>query len=383
MDSEVATGKKLQMKLKFVFILILLACALERLLRAETPWSPAPPQNQGLPYTRTAEKFAVEKIKNTVAVFAGSRYAWVHGFKVRLDDVNWRDEAVLRDGKIYVPAAFAGVFDLAAVQPAPAPAYLADRWVYSLKLLKSKAPTVPIDGKDYVALVDEAQKRGLKIFQNERGLLLISKTEITFSESEFNLLDSVIALFDTPEKFADPDIATRWIPALKRQGAWTNYVKVTPEQLKIYSGPEAEWPTAPKSEYDFSGFNKKLLGSRVPPPGVYPRVLFSPEDLPMLAARVKNSKLGQKSLIEMKFLFEQSFWDTNTSDGQFFQKLANNDLADLQWPDDVRPELIATINNAQHTAGDTAGLNRLLQRREGAVENLVNVGHALASTRTR
>jgi hypothetical protein len=315
-----------------------------------------PPQDQGLPYTRTAQKFAVEKIKDTVAVFAGSRYAWVHGFKVRLDDVNWRDEAVLRGGKIFVPAAFAGVLDLAEVKPAPAPSYLADRWVYSLEIPKTKAATLQIDGKNYVALADEAQRRGLKVFQNDRGLLLIGKKEISFAESESNLLDSVITLFDTPEKFADPDIATRWIPSLKRQGTWTNYVKVTPEQVKIYNGPETKWPTAPKSSYDYSGFNKKLLGSQVPPPGVYPRVLFSPEDVLMLAARVKHSKIGQKSLIEMRYLFENSFWNTNTSDGRVFLKLANNDLSELQWPDDVRPEQVTTFNTAQQFKGQKAGI---------------------------
>ena len=323
---------------------------------ADMPFPPVPRQDQGLPYTRSAQKFALAKIGDTVAVFAGSRYAYVNGFKVRLDDVNWRAEAALHDGKIFVPTAFAGVLDLAQVKPASAPSYLADRWVYSLEILESKAPTIQINGRPYIALADEAQKHGLKVFQNERGLLLIGKSEITFTESESNLLDSVIALFDTPEKFADPDIATRWIPSLKRQGAWTNYVKVTPEQLKIYDGPETKWPTAPKSSYDFSGFNQKLLGSKVPPPGVYPRVLFSPQDVPMLAARVKNSKLGQKSLIEMKFLFEQTFWNTNTSDGQFFLKLANNELTDLQWPDDVRPELIATINNAQQFKGQKPGI---------------------------
>lgn len=342
--------------MKHKFKMLLLALAFVANGFAQTNWPPTPPQDRGLPYTRTAQNVAVEKIKDFVAVFAGSRCAWVHGFKVRLDNVNWRDEAVLRDGKVYVPAAFAGVLDLAAVKPAPAPDYLADRWVYSLDLPKTKVPTVQIDGKDYVALADEAQKRGLKIYQNERGLLLIGKNEIAFSESESNLFDSVIALFDTPEKFADPDIATRWIPALKRQGAWTNYVKVTPEQMKIFNGPETKWPTAPKSEYDYSGFNKKLLGSKVPPPGVYPRVLFSPEDVPMLAARVKSSKLGQKSLIEMQYLFENSFWNTNTSDGKVFEKLANNDLTGLEWPDDVHPELIATINTAQQFKGEKPGI---------------------------
>ena len=341
--------------MKYQSTIILLALALAVTGLAQTPFPPTPPQDQGLPYTRTAQKFALEKIKNTIAVFAGSRYAYVHGFKVRLDDANWRDEAVLRNGVVYVPAAFAGVLSLKEIKPAAAPAYLADRWVYSLSIPKTAAPVVPVDGKAYVALADEARKLGLKVSQNARGLLLIGGSKVSYSDS--NLLDSVIALFDTPEKFADPDIATRWVPALKRQGAWTNYVKATPEQLEIFNGPETKWPTAPKSGYDYSGFNKKLLGSKVPAPGVYPRVLFSPEDVPMLAARVKSSKLGQKSLIEIRYLFEQSFWNPATSDGQFFQKLANNDLAGLQWPDDVAPTQIATVTTAQQFKGQKQGIH--------------------------
>ena len=89
--------------------------------RADVAFPPLPPQDQGLPYTRSAQHFAIAKIKDTIAVFAGSRYAYVHGFKVRLDDRNWYDESVLRDGRIFVPAAFGGVLDLAAVKPAPAP----------------------------------------------------------------------------------------------------------------------------------------------------------------------------------------------------------------------------------------------------------------------
>ena len=124
--------------MKPLFVLLFFAATI-LVVRAESLATSVPPQDQGLPYTRSAQKFAVAKIKDTVAVFAGSRYAWVHGFKVRLDDVNWHDEAVLRDGKIYVPAAFAGVLDLAEVKPAPAPNYLADRWVYSLEYSKIKS----------------------------------------------------------------------------------------------------------------------------------------------------------------------------------------------------------------------------------------------------
>ena len=325
-------------------------------LRADVPLPPKPPQDQGLPYTRTAQSHALAKLGDDVAVFAGSRYAWVHGFKVRLDEVNWREEAVLREGKIYVPAAFAGVLELKTVNPAPAPSYLADRWVYSLDIPPANAPRIDISGHPYVALADEAVAHGLKTYQNARGLLLIGTNDLGFADSESNLLDSVITLFDTPEKFADPGIAARWIPTLKRQGIWTNYVKVTAEQLKVYDGPETPWPTTPKSEYDYRGFNAKLLGSKVPPPGVYPRVLFSLEDVPVLAARIKATKMGQKSLIEMQYLFEHSWWDPATSDGQVFQKLASGDLATLKWPDDVRPDQVATFNTAQMFQGEKPGI---------------------------
>ena len=295
----------------------------------------APPQDQGLPYTRTARKFGLAKIKEHVAVFAGSRYAYVKGFKVRLDDADLRHgEAVLKDGEVYVPIAFAAVLDLKTVAPAPAPAYLADRWVYSLPLPAfggEYAGTVQLDGKPYVPLAKLAESKGLRVYRNPRGLLLIGEKAIEFKDSESVLLDTVVTLFDTPEKFADPDVVTRSIPTLKRQGKWTDHVKVTPEQLAILNGPETKWPSAPKSEYNLTGFDFKLLGSKVPKPGVYPRILFNSEDVPLLAARVKSTKAGQMALIEMEHLFKKSWWDPKTSDGKVFEKLAKGDVAGLEW----------------------------------------------------
>ncbi len=262
-------------------------------------------------------------MKGEIAVLAGSRYAYVQGFKVRLDEAQLRGgEAVLQDGKILVPASFAGVLDLTRVAPAPAPAYLADKWVYTLNL--------PHRDGGLVDLASLARAKGLKVYQDARGLLLIGNRDISFSPGEATLEDTVVTMFDTPEKFADPDLATKYIPTLARQGKMTDHVKVTPEQWAILNGPVTVWPTAPKSDYDLSGFDRSLLGSAVPPPGVYPRLLFSPGDVPMLARRVKSSKLGQMSLIEMGYLFKKSWWDPTTSDGQIFEKLASGQTAGLE-----------------------------------------------------
>ncbi len=320
-------------------LLPLLALALtSQMVRAdEAQIIPAPPQDQGLPYTRSAHSVAMAKIKDEIAVFAGSRYAYVKGFRVRLDQNDVRHgEAALQDGQILVPAAFAAVLDMPKIDPPPAPDYMKDRWVYELTLPEAKtADTVTVDGKPYVALAKLAAAKGLKVYQNPRGLLLIGGRDITFAETESTLLDSVITMFDTPDKLADPDIATKYVPTLAIQGKWTDHIKVTPEQLAILNGPETKWPTEPKSNYDLTGFNTALLGSPVPPPGVYPRVLFSPEDVPMLAKRVKSSKFGQQDLIEMEYLFKHSWWDPATSDGQIFDKLAGGDTAGLEW--DVPP----------------------------------------------
>ena len=305
---------------------------------------PAPPQDLGLPYTRSARSRALAKIKGEIAIFAGSRYAYVQGYKVRLDEANLRGgDAELRDGKLVVPASFAGVLDLDKVSPPPAPSYLADKWVYSLGLAHRAGE--PID------LAALAKAKGLKVYQDDTGLQLIGSQEIIFSPEESTLKECVITLFDTPEKYANPDIATKYIPTLSNQGKMTDHVKVTPEQWSILNGPVTPWPTAPKASYDFTDFNKKLLGSKVPLPGVYPRLLFSPEDVPMLAARVKSSKLGQMSLTEMGYLLKKTWWDSATSDGQIFAKLAKGDTTGLEFdsPPDTSPTAYANTFKGEKT----------------------------------
>ncbi len=291
-----------------------------------------PPQDRGLPYTRSAHSSAMAKIGKTVAVFAGSRYAYVLGYRVRLDPGNLLGgEALLRDGEVLVPAAFAGALDLSTPSPKPAPAYLADRWVYDLELpTRSDFPRVQVEGKDYVNFAELARARGWKVFSHPRGLVVAGKEDLRFGDEEQTLLDTVISQFDTPDKYADPDIATKHVPTLTRQGKWTDHVKVTPEQNALLNGPETAWETPPKSRYDLAGFNASLLGSKVPAPGVYPRVLFSPEDVPMLARRIKESRIGQMSLAEAEMLFKRTWWDPTSSDGRLFQELASDDYRSLK-----------------------------------------------------
>ena len=75
----------------------------------------------------------------------------------------------------------------------------------------------------------------------------------------------------------------------------------------------------------------------------------------MLAARVKASRIGQKSLIEMEYLFRQSWWDPATSDGRIFRQLYTGDLSGLQWQD-AQPWTIATVNTAHLFAGEKPGI---------------------------
>ncbi len=338
--------------------------------QAQQPKSllPPPVQDRGLPYTRSAQSVALEKIKDGIVIYPGSRYGYVNGSRVRLDDQDLlHSEALDSSDHLLVPAVFASLIGRDRVTPPAVPGDLsaiADRWVYAPKELGGisdfKAPnevfTRQIKGKAWVSVVDMARVSGLQVTVHPRGLCYIGKEKLVFGEGEGTLLESVITLFDTPEKLADPEISTKSIPNLTKQGEWTDHVKVTPEQLAILNGPETDWPTAPKESFNYQGFNEKLLGSKVQQPGVYPRLLFSEADLPLLRARVKSTTVGQMSLIEMEHLFTKSFWDPATSDGQVFQKLSSGDLAGLEWPDDVKPEQVATVNVAQQFKGEQQGI---------------------------
>ncbi len=300
----------------------------------------APLQDKGLPYSHSARPAALNAIRGMTAIFAGSRYAYVNGYKIRLDTRDiLRAEAILQQGIVFVPATFASIIHNKKFTPQPIPAgleSLQDKWVYEVERAVINLPptiqTITFKGATYFDIATFARNLGRQVLQTKRGLLLISENTINYDEKNKILDDCVVTIFDTPEKLADPDIATEYIPSLKRQGKWTDHVKVTPAQQKILDGPETDWQFTPSSKYDFTGFNANLLGTKVPAPGVYPRILFSEADLPMLVERIKSSKVGQMSMIEIDYLLNHTWWDETTSDGKVFRQLYSGDLAGLKWP---------------------------------------------------
>ena len=323
------------------------------------------PQDKGLPYTRSARSTALKTIGNRIALFPGSRYAYVDGKKIRLDDKDMMEcWSVMKNGKLYAPQAFAGAIAAKQVKFSTIPAdlqILEDRWVYTAYYPKVHIPagvsTIQVKGKTYFAVADFARQIGKQVFTNERGLVLIADESISYTANSVQD-DCVVTLFDTPEKYADPDISIRYIPYLKQQGKWTDHARVTKEQLKdIEEGEETEWPLTPKSEYHLDGFNSTLLGSKVPSPGIYPRILFSPQDIPMLKKHIANNKSAQKGLIEIEVLLKKTWLNENTSDGKIFKLLYNNKLDEIRSQQELPKEGAAVYHVPKLTKDHKPGIH--------------------------
>ena len=169
----------------------------------------------------------------------------------------------------------------------------------------------------------------------------------------FWLLSSVFALevsassatpapvADTPEFLADPEALRQAIPALRAQRHWTEFA--TPEQIKLFDGPETVYPEIPASAYDLTGFDPALLGSPVPAPGIHPRILFSPQDIPLFKRRLEGSKTGQKALLETRFLLSQTLYNPASDEGKIYAKLVANDTADLKFLTPEPPKEVGSL----------------------------------------
>jgi len=275
------------------------------------------PEDTGFAYTRTGLAAGLQKLWNQYAVFAGSHYGVVLGHRVPLDDDDLlHGVPVMQDGEVYVPLTFAAYFTMKEFTPEePAPDYLQNRWVYHVTrpayTPPSSVKTIQVNGRTYVNLAQAGAAAGLHFFADDSGLTTVGrKPDFDFTTHEYNVHDDVVMAFDMPEKFASPAVAAKYLLPLPA------------------FAPAPKAPAIPRSAYNFNGFDGKLLGSKVPAPGVYPRLLFSPEDLPALQARAKDSRIMQMSLAEIEVMFKFTWWDPTTPDGKMFQHLINGQPTD-------------------------------------------------------
>jgi hypothetical protein len=296
---------------------------------------PIPPQDQGLAYTRSGPAMARARIAEAVAVLPGSRVAWVKDRKVRLDPKRLRSgEAVAVDGEVWVPEAFAAAVLHPDAKADTAPSYLADRYVYTLELPEvdlSGLPRREVEGHRYIPLLQLARQAGLTVTRGDHGLVLLGDSAVDYASWSQTARDAVTVLFDTPEKYAVPEIAYGIVPMLVRQGSWTNIAPVTEEELALLEGPEPNWPVVARESYDNTGLNMGMLGSPVPPPGVYPRLLFSPEDLPAIRQRISENVIAQKTLVELDVLFRKSWMNPESNEGRLLERLVAGDTEGMEW----------------------------------------------------
>lgn len=154
-------------------------------------------------------------------------------------------------------------------------------------------------------------------------------------------MQAPLSLAETSATLADPEALRQAVPALRDQRHWTEFA--TPEQIKLYDGPETVYPEIPASAHDLTGLDPTLLGSPVPSPGVHPRILFSPVDIPKLKRRLEQSKTGQKALLETRFLLDQTLYNAASDEGKIYAKLVAGDTADLKFLTPEAPKQVDSL----------------------------------------
>lgn len=143
------------------------------------------------------------------------------------------------------------------------------------------------------------------------------------------LTGAVILHADTPRILDDPEALIKSRTNLASQTQWTQFA--TPGQIALFDGPETAWPVIPKSDYDLTGFDQSRLYSKVPPPGVHPRILFSPEDVPVIKKQLESTINGRQLLAQTDLALSKTLYDKNSDEGKVFDKLSSGNLEGLEW----------------------------------------------------
>jgi len=77
---------------------------------------------------------------------------------------------------------------------------------------------------------------------------------------------------------------------------------------------------------NWNGFATNRL-SKIPPPGVHPRILFSPEDLPDLRQRIAGTQTGRELIANLRERVATGILKADTWENNVFEKLATGDTA--------------------------------------------------------
>jgi hypothetical protein len=143
------------------------------------------------------------------------------------------------------------------------------------------------------------------------------------------LFSTAVVRADTPRVLDDPEAFLKSHPNLSSQRQWTEFA--TPDQIALFNGPETEWPVIPAGEYDLTGFDQSRLYSKVPPPGVHPRILFSPEDVPVIRKQLVSTIQGRQLLAQTDLVLSKTLYDSKSDEGKVFAKLSSGRLEGLEW----------------------------------------------------
>ncbi|MDX2082209.1 MAG: hypothetical protein SFU53_15600 [Terrimicrobiaceae bacterium] len=116
---------------------------------------------------------------------------------------------------------------------------------------------------------------------------------------------------------------------------------------RILNG-ESAFPPSPSIDVpvDLNGLDRARLGT-VPPPGVHPRVLISPDQLPDLRRRLRETNVGRELLASLQRRIDSSIRNPDYWGSSLYELLATGRLAEARAMVEGKNELPPTIGHYQ------------------------------------
>lgn len=131
----------------------------------------------------------------------------------------------------------------------------------------------------------------------------------------------------------------------------------TPEQ--ILNG-EYPYPPSPPVDvkYDDTGLAKERL-TPVPPPGVHPRILISPQDVPDLRRRATQTEAGKQMLATLRQRVAKAIGTPDTPGKKLYDALVAGDVAAARQLLEKNPDLLGSIGHYQYYVPSSLAMESL------------------------